>query len=329
MRWNVCWNRRCDFTDLSTQTAVRADFLERGSFMKRTLRALLVVTMSATLLLSSFEASAREDNPIPQYMLPGTVLIYDDNLQIVIKKGGYPNSDVRPASRSLDGPHIANVPEDATEEEARQIELENELAIKAFQMSLAGDYIQAPPPKIYPGMKVVYDEVTGELNNIYYVDENDPSGYSLHNEPVSELNPNANSRQAVPSAAGDVQWKWGENNRNVLTYQASDDSFLGTGRATYFTGSIGNRDNKLKDNDCATHKEYDYSKKGDKDITLRNLDTDKVFTFYQASVGSLPDAIIDIWGLSNLQKVAGNTRDTSVPNVRYYHKRFSDQSIPR
>ncbi|TRY27786.1 hypothetical protein FOI68_00015 [Brevibacillus sp. LEMMJ03] len=297
--------------------------------MKRTLRALLVVTMSATLLLSSFEASAREDNPIPQYMLPGTVLIYDDNLQIVIKKGGYPNSDVRPASRSLDGPHIANVPEDATEEEARQIELENELAIKAFQMSLAGDYIQAPPPKIYPGMKVVYDEVTGELNNIYYVDENDPSGYSLHNEPVSELNPNANSRQAVPSAAGDVQWKWGENNRNVLTYQASDDSFLGTGRATYFTGSIGNRDNKLKDNDCATHKEYDYSKKGNKDITLRNLDTDKVFTFYQASVGSLPDAIIDIWGLSNLQKVAGNTRDTSVPNVRYYHKRFSDQSIPR
>ncbi|UYZ12109.1 hypothetical protein A6764_14850 [Brevibacillus sp. WF146] len=297
--------------------------------MKRTLRALLVVTMSATLLLSSFEASAREDKPIPQYMLPGTVLIYDDNLQIVIKKGGYPNSDVRPASRSLDGPHIANVPEDATEEEARQIELENELAIKAFQMSLAGDYIQAPPPKIYPGMKVVYDEVTGELNNIYYVDENDPSGYSLHNEPVSELNPNANSRQAVPSAAGDVQWKWGTNNRNVLTYQAGDDSFLGTGRATYFTGSIGNRDNKLKDNDCATHKEYDYSKKGDMDITLRNLDTDKVFTFYQASVGSLPDAIIDIWGLSNLQKVAGNTRDTSVPNVRYYHKRFSDQSIPR
>ncbi|EJL40199.1 hypothetical protein P4U99_03505 [Brevibacillus agri] len=297
--------------------------------MKRKLPAFLVVAMSAELFLSSVEVSAREDNTIPQYMLPGTVLIYDDNLQIVVEKGGYPNFDVRQVSRNLDGPHIAKIPEDATEEEARQIELENELAIKAFQMSVAGDYIQAPLPEIYPGMKVVYDEVTGELNNIYYADENDPSGYSLHNEPVSALNRNANSKKAVPSAASNVQWKWGKDDRNVLTYQAGDDSFLGTGRATYFTGSIGNRDNKLKNYDCATHKEYDYSKKGDKDITIRNLDTDKAFTFYQASVGTLPDAIIDIWGLSNLQTVAGNTRDTSVPNVRYYHKRFSDQSIPR
>ncbi|MGZ0052024.1 hypothetical protein [Brevibacillus gelatini] len=296
--------------------------------MKRKLYAFLVAGMSASFFLNSFEVSASEDNTIPLNMLPGTVLKYDDNLQMVIEKGGHAKFAVSQDSRRLDRPYIVNVPEDATEEEARQIELENKLAIKAFEMSKEGNYIQAPPPKIYPGMKVVYDEVTGELNNIYYVDENDPSGYSLHNEPVTERELNEQSRQVIQAATGDVQWKWGTNNRNVLTYQASDDSFLGTGRATYYTGTTGNRDNKLKNYDCATQKKYDYSKKGDKDITLRNLDTNKTFTFYQADVGTLPDAIIDIWGKSNLQTVAGNTTATSVPNVRYYHKRFSDQSIP-
>ncbi|MGV3139811.1 hypothetical protein ACEF06_25730 [Brevibacillus agri] len=77
--------------------------------MKRKLPAFLVVAMSAELFLSSVEVSAREDNTIPQYMLPGTVLIYDDNLQIVVEKGGYPNFDVRQVSRNLDGPHIAKI----------------------------------------------------------------------------------------------------------------------------------------------------------------------------------------------------------------------------
>lgn len=295
--------------------------------MKRKLCASLAVAMSATIFFSSFEVLAVEANTIPDYMLPGTVLHYDENLEPVIEKGGYAKTNAKKVSRSLSGPYIANVPEGATEEDARQIELENEIAIKAFDMYSAGNYIQAPSPQIYPGMKVVYDEVTGELNNIYYMDENDPSGYSLHNEPDSEQNVNANLGQATARAAKDVQWSWG-NKPNVLTYQAGDDSFLGTGKATYFTGSIGNRDNTLKNYDCATQKNYDYSKKGDKDVTVRNLTTDKAFTFYQASVGTLPDAIIDIWGLSNLQTLAGNTKDTSVSSVRYYHKRFSDQSIP-
>lgn len=72
---------------------------------------------------------------------------------------------------------------------------------------------------------------------------------------------------------------------------------------------------------------YDYSKVGDKDVQIRNLDTDEVFTYYQADVGALPDAVIDIWGLTNLRELAGNSYATDVPNVRYYHKRFSDQSV--
>lgn len=114
----------------------------------------------------------------------------------------------------------------------------------------------------------------------------------------------------------------------MINFQYSDDSFLGLGRATYFTGTTGNRGNTLKNYDCATQMNLDYSKVGDKDVSIRNLNTDQVFIFYQADVGTLPDAAIDIWGLDNLHILAGETGVTSVYQVRYYHKRFSDQPIP-
>jgi len=114
----------------------------------------------------------------------------------------------------------------------------------------------------------------------------------------------------------------------VINYQSSDDSFLGLGRATYFTGTYGNRSNTLKNYDCATQQNLDYSKVGDKDLSIRNLNNNKVFTFYQADVGGLPDAAIDIWGLSNLYTLAGETGVTSVYQVQYYHKRFIDELKP-
>ena len=43
---------------------------------------------------------------------------------------------------------------------------------------------------------------------------------------------------------------------NVLTFKTADDSFLGTGRATYFTGTTGNRDNTLQNYDVACKNEY-------------------------------------------------------------------------
>lgn len=169
-------------------------------------------------------------------------------------------------------------------------------------------------------MKVVYDEYTGKINNIYYADENEPSGYSIH-EPESESDIQTAASLIYPHS-------WGTNYTNTITYQPNSDSFLGTGRATYYTGSTGNRNNKLKKYDCATQKTYDYSKVGDQPITIRNLSTDKSYTYYQADVGTLPDAVIDIWGLDNIHELSGSNTATSATNIRYYHKRFSDQSKP-
>ena len=70
---------------------------------------------------------------------------------------------------------------------------------------------------------------------------------------------------------------------------------------------------------------------GDQDVQIRNLDTDEVFTYHQADVGGLPDAIIDIWGEENIRELAGTPDGeptNNANNVRYYHVRFSDQAIP-
>lgn len=74
-----------------------------------------------------------------------------------------------------------------------------------------------------------------------------------------------------------------------------------------------------------------YSKVGDKNVQIRNLDTDEVFTYYQSDVGALPDAIIDIWGEDNIRELAGTPDGAptdNANNVRYYHERFSDQTAP-
>lgn len=179
--------------------------------------------------------------------------------------------------------------------------------------------------------KADYDISDGRINNIYYRDTKSSTGFSIHNAPISSKNvvkkPFINGGISIQSKPVDVHWHWG--NGNYLTYKASDDTYNGTGRATYYTGPTGNRSNTLKDHDVATQINHDYSKKGDKDITIKNPSTGYSGIYYQADVGSLPDAVIDIWGLSNLRELAGSTTATSVSNITYKHKRFSDQVVPR
>ena len=297
--------------------------------MKRKLCAILSMIMTTAVLLST-NVMAADSVTIPMQMQPGTILHYDDNLNATIEQGGYAISatggSIQESKKQL---ILANIPEGASQEEIDQIELENQIATVAYNMYIAGDYTKAPDFVASPGIKVVYNEITGQIDNIYYPDDNDPSGYSIHNapeiQPQQTIGINA-SAAIMPAAAANVQWTWGTN--NVLTYQAVDDSYLGTGRATYYIGTTGNRPNTLQNYDCATKMDYDYSKKGDQDVSIRNLDTNQVYIFHQADVGGLPDAIIDIWGLTNLHTLAGSNNALSAGNVRYYHKRFSDQSIP-
>lgn len=215
--------------------------------------SLLLVCMFLISATCSF-ASAASVQPtgqatVPEKMQPGSIIIYDDELQPEVVQGGYLKSSEHAATvTDFFQLRLASIPVTAAAEQAAQIRLENEIATEQYRAVMSGEVIQAEPIRIYAGMKVVYDAVTGDINNIYYPDPNEPSGYSIHNIPVES---GTASKASVNQANGNVTWTWGSHN-NTLTYRPSSDSFLGTGRATYFIGTYGNRNNRLQPYDCAT-----------------------------------------------------------------------------
>lgn len=246
-----------------------------------------------------------ECNEVPSVMAPGTILIFDTTSTATMIQGGLPAADTPPAVEPVQEQTIPN-------------------SICFWE----------PPPKIYPGMKVVYNEYSGLIDNILYPDSNEPSGYSIHNFPEEELARQAQIIQEMQEGIlhgpvkpePNITWKWGASN-NVLTYYSQDDLFYGTGRATYFNDRVGNRDNQLGPYDLATKQLYDSSKRGDKVVTVRNMTSGATYTYHQADVGNMKDAIIDIWGLDNIHELAESNTATSAYNVSYSHFRFSDQDM--
>lgn len=297
--------------------------------MTKKLFAIILIGSALLGLLLPVSANAVVVREVPQRMMPGSVILYDAQLQPRVVQGGYTREDFVPLMDTrtaiLKCLKPVEVTSDMTSYERTMTEWENRL-VNSFRAQIMEEGIQPTQPyspTIYPNMKVVYDENDGYISNVYYPDPNEPSGYSIHNTPATGKHVTAVLPMAIPT----LGQPYGAHN-NVVNFQYADDSFLGVGRATKFDDIKGNRENYPKDLDCATQQNLDYSKVGDKVLRIRNLNTDEAFTFYQADVGALPDAVIDIWGLSNLHMLAGKNEGTSVYPVRYYHKRFSDQPIP-
>jgi len=91
--------------------------------------------------------------------------------------------------------------------------------VNGFKAQILKNGIQAAQPyspTIYPGMKVVYDENDGDINNIYYPDPKEPSGYSIHNVPVNNNDSTATTLTATPV----LGQPYGAHN-NVINYQSS------------------------------------------------------------------------------------------------------------
>lgn len=238
-----------------------------------------------------------ECNEVPSVMAPGTILIFDTTSTATMIQGGFPAADTPPAVEPVQEQTIPN-------------------SICFWE----------PPPKIYPGMKVVYNEYSGQIDNILYPDSNEPSGYSIHNFPEEELARQAQIIQEMQEGIlhgpvkpePNITWKWGEHD-NQLTWDTDAWTFEGAGRATCFQDERGSRDNPLGPYDLATKQAYSSSKMGDKVVTVRNMDTGDVYIYHQADVRGLPDSVIDIWGLENMQELAGDHAATFAEKVSYTH----------
>lgn len=254
---------------------------------------------------------AESPDRIPDKMIHGSVIVYDEQANPILEKGGYDYNE-NAYSVSYEKPFQKRIPitSDMSKNKIELVEWENSLCEEATKN--LDNLVYVDNLKIYPNMKVVYNSETGYIDNILYKNDSEISGYSIDN-------PFDTSTFSNPTGT----YSWGRHN-NTLTRQSSG-SVLGEDRATVFYDSKGNRYNRLGYKDCATQQYYNYSRKGDQPVSIRNLNTNDVFTFYQADVGALPDAIIDIWGDNALDELAGGTANGSVYKVRYYHKKFSDQ----
>lgn len=293
--------------------------------MKKRFTALALVS---TLSIGTTVTALAAESEVPSLMQPNSVIIYDEEGNPSVVSGGYVNSNKLSDKNQITDfnidDYMRKIPADATVEEREAIEEENQVIREALEDVKNGRQAVQSDIEIIPGMKVIYDE-NGKLYDVYYVDDFCPEGYTLHGNAghMESDHKGTSNKQARATTV-----TRGDDYVNTLVYQPKDKSILGTGRATYYDGLQGNRNNPLKDGDVATQMDYDYSRKGDQPVAIRNLDTDEAFTYYQADVGRLPDAVIDIWGLNNLEELAGKEGVRSVPNVRYYHKLFSDQDIP-
>lgn len=249
----------------------------------------------ATPFVSAFSDEQTYDGQrIPDYMQPSSIIKYVTDKEYVILKGGEP-----------DGPKYNETIEEQVAED----------------QPLLG-YRGYPDPE--EGM-VVYYGMDGELNDIdFATKEAEEAFYSLTPEQQQILDAISNDDEAMESASASAEdsvstniaefdskkpyKEWGAYPNRL--YKMADGSRKGTGRATIYGDKYGqydpkNReDHKLVKGDVATKMTVDDCVCGTTvKVRMTKKDSKSKLTVKMKKwdVGSMPNAIIDIWkyGIEN------------------------------
>lgn len=268
---------------------------KRAVFAVMTTVALLGTSINVALAESDTATISSIEQTIPKTMPSGTTITYDQNNQMIIKK---------PEIEAQANKYIVT---SISEEEKMKLDAEEKEVLKKVEeerASLPVYHLSEPElPKPQPGMTVFYD------------------GMGL---PTIIID-------AQGKTVGDIQPMWDKGvgtyvygNNNKITI--SSDSVLGEGTVTWFdgVGKTGSDGTKLTEEDCATKQSIDIPPKGT-EISVRNLEKNIVGTVYKYTVGTLPDAIVDI--MPNKMSFYYKTPIGTYPypygsfNGRYYHTR--------
>ncbi|MEK5645923.1 hypothetical protein BK138_34070 [Paenibacillus rhizosphaerae] len=259
-------------------------------------RVVAVVFVGSQIFASPISTFAEQNSSIPDRMLAGTVIQYDENNNPVYLEEGSPLPTEKPkntVSRRI-----------LTPEEQAALDKENKMAEEILEEAKSLPVFHIDNPKPQPGMKVIYDG-EGYLKDIIYPEDQTTVG-------VQSALP-----QGTRKAPG--TYTYGAHNNSIVITGTSTGKVQGTGRGTNFTDTYGDHGNYvLKKGDCATKGEID-NPRYDTLISVRNLDNDYVYSFQKEDNGSLPDAVVDIWkdGLSYL----GLTYSPSVSfSGRYFYQ---------
>lgn len=144
-------------------------------------RYTIMRTMFGIVLCSSLLTIRVQAATVPMEMQPGTEIIYDEEGNPSVIKGGAKDFV---EWEGLDAKiHRNEIPKDISlKEQMRIIQESDVLSVMIRDFKDRQDTIYMMPPDVVPNMKVVYSVETGDIDNIYYADKNEPSGYSLHGD---------------------------------------------------------------------------------------------------------------------------------------------------
>lgn len=218
-------------------------------------------------------------NEIPALMEPNTIVTYDENLNMTITHDPNINRPV-PASLGFE----AEIPdyEGRAAEDAMVAEIDEELE----DYPTYYEEITLPTPQ--PGMTIIYGS-DGGINHIYYGEDNSNDVSMQSSRSLSE---------GETAAIG--TYVYGAHDNEI---KITSTGVTGEGRFTVFragvggSGDTGSSGKKLETGDVATKMTYDNPKSGTA-MDARALDTDILKTVYKNDIGSLPDAVLDVyfWG---------------------------------
>jgi len=245
--------------------------------MKKKLFTCLFVAIIATVNVSA------SDVYVPEKMSPGTVITYDNDLNMTIVEGGFnrirTSSDMRSAAINSH----------------RNIIMSDDLSsYSTTEMSILQDIIndtlplytvESEPVVATPNSTVVYDG----MGSIYKI------------KTTTFESPRLTSWTYPPNGT----YYYGEFNPQSWI-RLTSDYVMGQGYVTYFYDEIGYHGDNLDEMEeddpdlhiCATKMAYDRPNRG-QEIKLRVLDsnwtdTDDVYYVYKYDIGGLPEAILDL-----------------------------------
>lgn len=244
--------------------------------------------VTSSSVFAAQNISSLKNGVIPDRMLNGTVIVFDqDNNPVIINEGeelkaplSYPTLDLSDEAKSVFDNPIS------TEEFYRTLaEIEEEAK------DLPIYYIEDEKPQ--PGTIVKYG-TDGGIN-------------SIENGVLPPM--------TIGTAANGT-YTYGKSN-NKITITSSKVS--GVGRFTVFDDTIGDHDNILVVGDVATKAVYDNPKSGTK-ITATATNTNITKTVVKNDNGSLPDAVLDIKNWSGTFFGYAYSPSLSFPGSYYYNR---------
>lgn len=241
------------------------------------------VTVVLVLILSFilvFESSAiatsnSQKMSIPDRMLSGTVIEYDENNDMVIIDPGKPIPE-RPII----------IKKQLTDEDQKILEAEEEWIVKFKEETKDLPVYKIENPEPQPGMRVIYDG-EGYIRNIVYAHEIEDPGKEGEIVPYYTALPRGT--RLSPGV-----YTYGAHNNKITISGTTSGSVLGEGRFTVFDDYIGENDNVLVKGDVATKGNID-NPHYNTTLNTRNTDNQVQAYMRKRDNGALPDAVLDVW----------------------------------